>query len=51
MVADLAGLTLYPGVYTVPAGVSNLSGVLTLDGLGDSNALWVFQLPIPPTLA
>lgn len=42
--ADLAGLTLSPGVYTVPAGVTNLSGVLTLDGLGDENALWVFQM-------
>ncbi len=43
--ADLAGLTLNPGVYTVPAGVSNLTGVLTLDGLGDPNALWVFLMP------
>jgi len=43
--ADLAGLTLNPGVYTVPAGISNLTGVLTLDGLGDPNALWVFQMP------
>ncbi len=43
--ADLVGLTLYPGVYTVPAGTTNLSGVLTLNGLGDPNALWVFQFP------
>jgi hypothetical protein len=43
--ADLAGLTLHPGVYTVPSGVSNLTGVVTLDGLGDPNALWVFQIP------
>lgn len=42
---DLAGLTLAPGVYTVPAGVSNLTGTLTLDGGGDVNALWVFQMP------
>jgi hypothetical protein len=42
--ADLVSLTLTPGVYTVPAGVTNLSGVLTLDGLGDENALWVFQM-------
>jgi hypothetical protein len=42
---DLAGLTLFPGVYTVPAGVSNLTGTLTLDGRGDANALWVFQMP------
>jgi hypothetical protein len=42
---DLAGLTLFPGVYTVPAGVSNLTGTLTLDGRGDANAFWVFQMP------
>jgi len=42
---NLAGLTLFPGVYTVPAGVSNLTGTLTLDGRGNANALWVFQMP------
>lgn len=42
--ADLVGLTLEPGVYTVPAGVSNLTGALTLDGLGNANAFWVFQV-------
>lgn len=42
--ADLVGLTLVPGVYTVPAGVSNLTGALTLDGLGNANAAWVFQV-------
>lgn len=42
--SDLASLTLNPGVYTVPAGTTNLSGMLTLDGLGDPNALWVFQM-------
>ena len=42
---DLAGLTLSPGVYTVPAGISNLTGTLTLDGHGDANAFWVFQMP------
>jgi Ice-binding-like len=41
--ANLAGLTLSPGVYTVPAGVSNLTGLLTLNGQGDANAAWVFQ--------
>lgn len=41
---DLAGLTLAPGVYTVAAGVTNLSGALTLDGQGNANALWVFQM-------
>lgn len=42
--ADLAGLTLAPGVYTVPAGVSNLTGALTLDGGGNTNAAWVFLM-------
>ena len=39
----LAG-TLAPGVYTVPAGTTNLSGKLTLDGGGNANAAWVFQM-------
>lgn len=43
--ADLVGLILSPGVYTVPAGVSNLTGALTLDGQGNANAAWVFQMP------
>ncbi|MGM0586432.1 MAG: ice-binding family protein [Pseudomonadota bacterium] len=43
--ADLAGQTLSPGVYTVPAGTTNLSGTLTLDGGGNANAAWVFQMP------
>lgn len=42
--ANLNGLTLYPGVYTVHAGTTNLSGVLTLDGQGNANAGWVFQM-------
>ena len=42
--ADLAGLTLFPGVYIVPAGVTNLSGMLTLDGEGNANAAWVFLM-------
>jgi hypothetical protein len=43
--ADLTGLTLQPGVYTVPAGKTNLSGTLTLNGNGNANAVWVFQMP------
>jgi Ice-binding-like/PEP-CTERM motif len=43
--ADLSGLTLKPGVYTVPAGTTNLSGTLTLDGNGNANAAWVFLMP------
>lgn len=44
LAADLAGLTLFPGVYTVPAGTTNLSGTVTLDGQGNANAVWVFQM-------
>ncbi len=43
--ADLAGLTLAPGVYTVPAGISNLTGTLVLNGQGNANAGWVFLMP------
>lgn len=39
----LAG-TLLPGVYTVPSGTTNLSGALTLDGQGNANAAWIFQM-------
>ena len=42
--ADLSGLTLTPGVYSVLAGTSNLTGTLTLDGQGNANAAWVFQM-------
>lgn len=41
---DLAGLILAPGVYTVSAGTTNLSGALTLDGGGNANAAWIFQM-------
>jgi len=43
--ADLVGLTLSPGVYTVPAGTTNLSGTVTLDGQGNADAFWLFQMP------
>jgi hypothetical protein len=43
--ADLTGLTIFPGVFTIPAGTTNLSGAVTLDGRGDVNAFWLFQLP------
>ena len=42
--ADLVGLTLFPGVYTVHAGTTNLSGALILDGQGNANAAWIFQM-------
>lgn len=44
LTTDLSGLSLASGVYTVPAGMSNLTGTLTLDGGGNANAFWVFQM-------
>ncbi len=36
---------IIPGVYTVPEATTNLVGTLTLDGLGNANARWVFLMP------
>ncbi|MEO8443102.1 MAG: ice-binding family protein [Betaproteobacteria bacterium] len=43
--SDLAGLTIFPGIYTVLPSTSNLTGIVTLDGQGNANAVWVFQMP------
>ena len=40
--ADLAGLTLTPGVYNSASSLG-LSGALTLNGGGDPNAVFIFQ--------
>jgi hypothetical protein len=40
---DLAGQTLVPGVYKYSLSVQN-TGVLTLNAMGDPNAVWVFQI-------
>jgi type VI secretion system secreted protein VgrG len=40
---DLGGLTLTPGVYFFSSS-AQLTGTLTLDGLGNPNAVWVFQM-------
>ncbi len=40
---DLGGQTLAPGVYCVDTSVG-LTGDVTLDGGGDSNAAWIFQI-------
>ena len=41
---QLGNLTLAPGVYKSASGTFNLtSGNLTLDALGDPNAVWIFQ--------
>ena len=51
--SQLAGLTLNPGVYSFSTfaggfalltGTSLIPGVLTLDGLGNANAAWVFLI-------
>lgn len=44
--ANLAGLTLAPGVYTAPSGSFLIQGGsdLTLDAQGNANAIWVFQM-------
>ena len=39
---DLGGLTLQAGVYRDPSSFG-LTGTLTLDALGDANAVWIFQ--------
>lgn len=40
---DLGGMTLTPGVYTFN-GAASLNGALTLDGQGQDDAFWVFQI-------
>jgi hypothetical protein len=37
--------TIGPGNYIVPNAAINISGALTLDGGGNSNAVWVFHFP------
>ena len=43
-------VTLLPGVYCTPAALTG-TGVLTLDGGGNSNAIWIFKIGsgTPPT--
>lgn len=42
---ELSGLTLAPGVYCSPSNEMKLSATtLTLDGQGDLNAQWIFQV-------
>jgi hypothetical protein len=50
IVADLSGLTLTPGTYKASSSLGILSvapgplSIVTLDGLGDPNAVFVFQI-------
>jgi hypothetical protein len=42
---DIGGSTLFPGVYTTVAQPTlGITGNLTLDGQGDPNAVWIFQI-------
>jgi hypothetical protein len=41
--SSLGGLTLAPGVYS-SSSTMDLTGTLTLDGGGNANALWVFEV-------
>ena len=42
IVADLGGQTLTPGVYNSASSIG-VTGILTLNGGGDPNAVFVFQ--------
>lgn len=42
-ITDLGGTTLTPGVYFDPSSFA-VTGILTLDGLSDPDASWVFQM-------
>lgn len=41
---DQGGLTLAPGIYKSTSTLLIQSGDLTLDGQGDANAVWIFQV-------
>ena len=41
---NLGGQTLPPGLYTSETSMGISSGDLTLDGQGDPNAVWIFQM-------
>jgi uncharacterized repeat protein (TIGR01451 family) len=41
----LGGTTQDPGVYDSAAGTFAINGILTLDGQGDPNAVFIFQAP------
>jgi Ice-binding-like len=42
LIHDIGGATLVSGVYNAPSSLG-ITGMLTLDGGGDSNAVWIFQ--------
>ena len=49
-VSDLGGSTLVPGIYRAPSSLG-ITGTLTLNGGGDSNAVFIFQVPSALTTA
>jgi hypothetical protein len=48
---DLGGKTLPPGVYCFASSAAQMVGDLTLDGQGNSNAVWIFQIASTLTIA
>jgi hypothetical protein len=40
---DIGGTTILSGVYNAPSSLA-ITGTLTFDGGGDSNAVWIFQM-------
>jgi hypothetical protein len=48
---DLGGKTLPPGVYCFAVAAAQTVGDLTLDGEGDPNAVWIFQIGSTLTIA
>jgi hypothetical protein len=53
LTADIGGQTLPPGVYRTTSAQPSLgiTGNLTLDGKGDPNAVWIFQIQTTLTTA
>jgi len=47
---NIGGQTLAPGVFTASSSLAISSGDLTLTGLGDSNAVFIFQIPTTLTV-
>jgi hypothetical protein len=41
--ADIGGMTLFPGIYKNATSV-NITGTVILDGQGNPNASWIFQI-------
>jgi hypothetical protein len=48
---DLGGETLPPGVYCFAVAAAQAVGDLTLDGQGDPNAVWIFQIASTLTIS